>query len=97
MNLKTVQDKIIVKPDEVEDKVTEGGILIPEQVQDRPVMGEVVAVGPGRPDAKGNHMPVSTKVGDRVFYTRYAGAPVTHEDVDYLVITETDILAIINK
>lgn len=96
-NIKTIQDKIIIHPDEVEEKTTSGGIVIPGATQDKSVLGNIVATGPGRYAKDGTIIKMNVKVGDRIFYARYSGAPIKYENETLLIINENDVLAIIKE
>ena len=96
MNIKPLGDKIIVKPS-AEDEVTKGGIVLPDTVdKERPEKGEVMAVGDGRVLDNGQRAALSVKVGDIVMFKKYSPDEVKVGDAEYLVISEGDILAILN-
>lgn len=88
-----IGDKVIVKPLSKEE-TTKSGIILPDSAKEKPQEGEVIAVGSGRM-VDGNKVPLDVKVGDKVVYERYASS-VTIEGVEYVVIREDEILAIIN-
>jgi len=94
LKLKPLADRLVVEPIEREE-VTAGGIYVPETAKEKPQEGEVVAVGPGRKDEEGNRIPMDVSQGDRVLYARYAGTEVKLEDAKYLILKESDILAIL--
>ncbi len=94
MNLKPLEDRIVVKPNEAETQ-TASGLVIPDTAKEKPQMGEVLAVGPGALDDDGDRMPMDVKVGDRVLYSKFAGTEVKYEGVDYLVLSSRDLLAIV--
>lgn len=94
MNVKPLEDRIILKPMEAEEK-TAGGIIIPDNAKEKPQKGEVIAVGPGKITDKGQKIDVSLKKGDKVLYGKYSGTEVTIDGQDYLIVRESDILAII--
>ncbi len=94
MNVKPLEDRIILKPMEAEEK-TAGGIIIPDNAKEKPQKGEVIAVGPGKVNDKGQKIEVSLKKGDKVLYGKYSGTEVTIDGEDYLIVRESDILAII--
>lgn len=96
INLEPLADRVIVKPIEREE-VTKGGIVLPDTVKERPQEGEVIAIGPGRLSEDGKRIPVDVKKGDRVIYAKYGGTELKHDDVDYLVLRESDILAKVTK
>jgi len=91
--LKPLGDRVLVKVLEQEDK-TSGGILLPDTAREKPQLGEVTAVGPGRKTEEGNVVPTEVKVGDKVLYAKYAGTEIKIASSDYLLLTEKDILAI---
>jgi chaperonin GroES len=91
--LKPLGDRVLVKVLEQEDK-TAGGILLPDTAREKPQLGEVSAVGPGRKTEDGNVVPTEVKVGDKVLYAKYAGTEIKIGGSDYLLLTEKDILAI---
>lgn len=87
--MKPISDRVVIKPAPAEEK-TKGGIIIPDTAKEKPQMGEVVAVGPGK---DGNLMTV--KVGDKVLYGKYAGQELQHGGEEYLIVREDDILVVI--
>ena len=95
MNIKPLGDKVVVKPAKVEEK-TESGIILPGSAQEKPHQGTVVAVGPGARDEKGNHIPLDVKEGDRVIYGKFGGVDLKYEDEEYIVISEKDILVVLD-
>ncbi|GIV55492.1 MAG: co-chaperone GroES [Chlorobi bacterium NICIL-2] len=96
MNLTPLYDRVIVRPSEPEE-VTKGGIIIPDTAKEKPMQGEVVAVGNGKVTEDGKVLPLSVKVGDKVLYGKYAGTEIKIDGEDYLIMRESDIFAIINK
>ncbi len=94
MNLKPLADRVIVKKLEAEEK-TAGGIVLPDTAKEKPQQAEVLAVGPGKFDEKGNRQPMELKVGDKVLFAKYSGTEVKIEGVEYLILAERDILAVI--
>lgn len=95
MNLKPLYDRVVVKPIEAEE-MSVGGIIIPDAAKEKPTKGEVVAVGEGKfVDATGGVRAPKVKAGDKVIYGQYAGSAYKHEGVEYKVIKEDDILAIV--
>jgi chaperonin GroES len=95
MNLKPLYDRVVVKPIEAEE-MSVGGIIIPDAAKEKPTKGEVVAVGEGKfIDATGGVRAPKVKAGDKVIYGQYAGSAYKHEGVEYKVIKEDDILAIV--
>jgi chaperonin GroES len=90
--LHPLADRIVVKPVEKEEK-TKGGIIIPDTAKEKPQEGEVVAVGPGRMTDDGKRIDMDLKVGDRVIYSKYGGAEIKIDDVEMIILRESDILA----
>ena len=93
-NLKPLYDRVVVKPVEAEEK-SAGGILIPDNAKEKPTKGEVVAIGAGKPLDNGSLRAPVVKVGDKVIYGQYAGSSYKSEGVEYKVLREDDVLAII--
>ena len=89
-----LEDKIIVKQAEAQTQ-TASGLYIPDNAKEKPQQGEVLAVGPGRRDDKGERIPMDIKVGDKVLYSKYGGTEVHYEGEDYLIVGARDILAIL--
>ena len=85
-------DRIVVRPIEREE-VTKGGIVLPDTAKEKPQEGEVLAVGPGRMTDDGQRIPLDVKVGDRVLYARYGGVEVKEDNVELIILRESDILA----
>jgi len=93
--IEPLHDKVIVKPLSSEE-VTASGIVIPDTVdQEKPMEGEVIAVGPGKFDEDGKRMPMSVKVGDKVLFTKYAPDEVEIDGEEFLVVDEDKILGIV--
>jgi chaperonin GroES len=92
-----LRDKVVVKMlEEIEEK-TPGGIIIPDTAKEKPQIGEVVAVGKGKILQDGKVIPPEVKVGDRVLFAKYAGTEVKIEGEEYLIMSEDEILGIIEK
>jgi len=89
VKIKPLADRVLVKPMEAEEK-TKAGIIIPDTAKEKPQRGEIVAVGTGKKDE-----PLTVKEGEKVLYGKYAGTEITIEGEDYLIMRESDILAII--
>ena len=89
MKIKPLADRVLIEPSAAETK-TASGIIIPDSAQEKPQKGKVVAVGPGTKDN-----PITLKVGDNILYGKYSGTELKHESNDYLIMKESDILAII--
>jgi chaperonin GroES len=94
MKIKPLADRVIIKPAEAEER-TKGGIILPDTAKEKPVVGEVVAVGPGKISDDGKKVPMEVKVGDKVLYGKYSGTEVTYEGEEYLIMREADIFAIV--
>lgn len=94
LQLKPLADRVVVKKLEAEEK-TAGGIVLPDTAKEKPQQAEVLAVGPGKLDEKGARQPMEVKVGDKVLFAKYSGTEVKIEGVEYIILTERDILAII--
>ncbi|MDT7907709.1 MAG: co-chaperone GroES [Candidatus Calescibacterium sp.] len=97
MKITPLRDKVVVKRlEEVEEK-TPGGIIIPDTAKEKPQIGEVVAVGKGKILQDGKVIPPEVKVGDKVLFAKYAGTEVKIEGEEYLIMSEDEILGIIEK
>lgn len=94
MNITPLEDRILIKPLEAETK-TAGGIIIPDSAKEKPQKGEVIAAGPGKITDKGQKIMVSLKKGDQVLYGKYSGTEITIDGDDYLIVRESDVLAVI--
>lgn len=96
MSLKPLADRVVVLPEKTSEK-TSGGIYLPSTAtKEKPVMGKVIAVGPGKADKKGNRIALEVSEGDKVIYSKWAGTEVQFGDETYLLMKEDDILAIAN-
>jgi chaperonin GroES len=93
MKLKPLADRIVVKPAVAEDK-TKGGLFLPDTAKEKPVWGEVIAVGAGKTTDDGKKIALEVKVGDKVLYGKYSGTEVTVEGEEVLIMRESDIFAI---
>ncbi|HKZ46107.1 MAG TPA: co-chaperone GroES, partial [Thermodesulfobacteriota bacterium] len=93
---KPLHDRILVKRLEEEEK-TKGGIIIPDSAKEKPIEGEVIAVGAGKVGDDGKRISLDVKVGDRVLYSKYGGTEVKIEGVEHLILREDDILGILVK
>jgi chaperonin GroES len=97
MNLKPLEDRIVVRPSEAEE-TTVSGIVIPDTAKEKPQQGEVLAAGPGRrSEQTGELIPLDIKVGDTVVYSKYGGTEITIDGEDLLILTSRDVLAIVDK
>jgi chaperonin GroES len=92
MTIKPLADRVVVKPLEAEEK-KQGSIIIPDTAKEKPMQGEIVAVGPGRVTESGQKISLEVKKGDKVLYGKYSGTEVTIDGKDYLILRESDILA----
>ena len=92
VKLEPLGDRVVIKP-LAREEVTKGGIIIPDTAKEKPQEGEVVAVGPGRVSEDGKRIAMEVKVGDRVIYAKYAGTELKIEDVEYVILRESDVLA----
>lgn len=96
MKIKPLQDRILVKRIEEEEK-TAGGIIIPDTAKEKPIEGKVVAVGRGKVSEDGKIMPLDVKKGDRILFGKYAGTEVKIEGEEHLIMREDDVLGVIEK
>lgn len=87
-------DRVIVKPREAEE-TTKGGIILPDTAKEKPIEGNIVAVGPGATTDDGKKVEMNVKVGDVVLYGKYSGTEVTIEGDEYLIMRESDIFGIV--
>jgi len=94
MNVKPMEDRVILKSVEAQEK-TAGGIFIPDNAKEKPQKGEIVAVGPGKINDKGQRNEMTLKIGDKVLYGKYAGTEVTIDGEEYLIVRESDVLAVV--
>jgi chaperonin GroES len=94
MNLKPLGDRVVVEPVEREEK-TKSGIVLPDTAKEKPQEGLVRSVGSGRLLDNGTKIPLELKVGDKVLYAKYAGNEFKIDDIEYLIISEKDVLAIV--
>ncbi|MCK8824398.1 co-chaperone GroES [Fuchsiella alkaliacetigena] len=95
MNIKPLGDRVVIKDIEAQEETTDSGIVLPDSAQEKPQEGEVVAVGAGKKLDSGERMDVEVSEGDRVVYGKYAGTEIEVDGEEYLVVSEKDILAII--
>ena len=94
MKLKPLQDRVIVKQSEAEEK-TKSGIVLPDTAKEKPTKGKVVAVGPGRLDDKGKPMELGVRVGDTVYYGKYSGTDVEIDGQKLVILRESDVLGVL--
>ena len=96
MNLKPLGDRVVVKPSDKEEK-TKSGILLPDTAKEKPQEGTVQAVGTGRILDSGAKVPMELKVGDKILYAKYAGNEFKIDEVEYLIVSEKDVLAVVGS
>lgn len=96
MQVRPLHDRVIVKRIE-EGEVVKGGIIIPDSAKEKPMEGEVVAVGPGKIQDDGKRAPMDVKAGDRVLFGKYAGTEIKVDDEDVVIMREEEILAVLES
>jgi chaperonin GroES len=96
MKLIPLEDRVVVKPQEAETK-TAGGIVLPDTAKEKPLMGKVVAVGPGKMLDNGKRSSMTVKKNDTVLYGKYSGSEVEVDGVDYKIVRESEILGVVEK
>ena len=94
MKLKPLSDRVVVKPEEAEEK-TASGIILPDTAKEKPQSGKIVAVGKGKISDAGNVIKMDVKVNDKVLYGKYSGTEITFKGDELLIMRESDILAIL--
>ena len=94
MNLQPLEDRIVVRPAEAEEK-TASGLVIPDTAKEKPQQGEVLAIGPGRFGDDNERIPLDISVGDKVVYSKYGGTEISNEGEDLLILQARDVLAIV--
>jgi len=94
MGIRPLQDRVIVKRVEEEQK-TKGGIIIPDTAKEKPVEGKVIAVGNGKVQEDGKVRPLDVKAGDTILFSKYAGTEIKIDGVEHLIMREEDILGVI--
>ena len=94
VKISPLADRVVVKALE-ETEQMRGGLYIPDTAKEKPQQGEVIAAGPGRFDDKGNRLPMDVKPGDKILYGKYSGTEVTIDSEQYLILRESDVLAIV--
>ena len=95
MKFRPLHDRVVVKRIDAEEK-TAGGIIIPDTAKEKPQQGEVTAVGPGGRDESGKLIPIDVKAGDRVLFGKWSGTEVKIDDVEYLIMKESDIMGVLD-
>jgi len=96
VSIKPLEDRVVIKPTEAE-QTTASGLVIPDTAKEKPQEGEVVAVGEGRFDDKGQRIPLDVKVGDKVVFSKYGGTELKYGGDEYLILGSRDILAVIEN
>ncbi len=96
MKVRPLNDRVLVVGIEEKEETT-GGIIIPDTAKEKPQEGKIAAVGPGKWNEDGKRIPLEVKTGDRVLFGKYAGNEIKIDDVEYLIMSEDDILGIIEK
>jgi len=95
MNIRPLQDRVLVQRMEQEEQVR-GGIIIPDTAKEKPQQAKVVAVGPGKVGDDGKRTPVDVKQGDRILIGKYSGSEIRIDEEDYVILREDEILAVVN-
>lgn len=93
VKLRPLGDRVVVRPMEKEE-MTKSGIVLPDTAKEKPQEGEVIAVGPGKLGDDGKRLPMEVKEGDKVLFAKYAGSEIKLDDQEYLILRDTDILAV---
>jgi chaperonin GroES len=96
MKFRPLHDRVVIRRVEPEGKTT-GGIFIPDTVQEKPMEGEIVAVGPGARDERGTVVPLDVKKGDRILFGKWSGSEVKLDGEDLLIMNESDIMGVIDS
>ena len=94
MNIRPLQDRVVVKRVEQEEQVR-GGIIIPDTAKEKPQQAEVIAVGPGKFNDDGKRTPVDVKQGDKILIGKYSGSEIRIDEEDYVILREDEILAVV--
>jgi len=94
MDIKPLSDRVVVKAQDAEEK-TASGIILPDTAQEKPQIGEIVAIGPGKVSDGGGLVKMTVKKGDKVLYGKYSGTEISHNGDDLLIMRESDILAVL--
>ena len=94
MKIRPLNDRVLVKR-LAEEEVTKGGIIIPDSAKEKPAEGEIVAVGSGKLNDKGERVPVDLKAGDKVLFSKYGGTEVKIDGIDYLIMRQDDVLGVV--
>lgn len=94
MKIKPLGDRVVIKPSPAEEK-TKGGIILPDTAKEKPVVGEIIATGPGKRLEDGKLISLDVKVGDKVLYGKYSGTEVTLDGKEYLIMRESDVFGVV--
>jgi len=97
MKLRPLGDRVVVEAEDELEQRTASGLVIPDSAKEKPMIGEVLAVGPGALNDEGKRLPMDVKEGDKVLYSKYAGTEVKLEGKEYLVLSARDVLAVVGK
>jgi chaperonin GroES len=95
MNIRPLHDRIVVKRIEEETEKTASGLFIPDSAKEKPQQGEVVAVGSGKLNDKGERQPVDVKAGDRILFGKYSGSDIKIDGTEYLIMREDEVLGVL--
>ncbi|MBO8158269.1 MAG: co-chaperone GroES [Thermosyntropha sp.] len=95
VKIQPLGDRLVIKVAEVKEEKTKSGLYVPDTAKEKPQEGEVVAVGPGARDEKGERIPMDVNVGDKIIFSKYAGTEVKIDGEEYLILSERDVLAVI--
>jgi len=96
MKVRPLNDRVLIKRLEAKETVR-GGIIVPDSAKEKPMEGEVIAVGPGKLDDAGKLMPMTVKAGNKVLVGKYAGTEIKIDEVDHIIVREDEILGIVEK
>jgi chaperonin GroES len=96
MKVRPLNDRVLIKRLEAKETVR-GGIIVPDSAKEKPMEGEVIAVGPGKLDETGKIMPMSVKAGNKVLVGKYAGTEIKIDEVEHIIVREDEILGIVEK
>ncbi|WP_024507553.1 co-chaperone GroES [Bradyrhizobium sp. ARR65] len=96
MRFRPLQDRVLVKRIEADDK-SPGGIIIPDTAREKPQQGEVIAVGPGGRDQSGKLTPIDIKVGDRILFGKWSGTEIKLDGTEYVIMKESDVLGVLTE
>jgi len=94
--IRPLDDRILVKPQEAEEK-TKSGIYLPEAAKEKPMMGKVIAVGPGKLNDEGHRTPMAVKKGDTVVYGKYSGTEIELDGEKHIIVRESELLGVVEK